>query len=109
VNEKIEGFFDICKERGLTGDQGVLIPETNVKHLMLRQEIRDAVEEGLFSVFPISEIDQGIELLTGIPMGEPDQDGKYPPDTISGKVQARLEKLVKAKDSLDEENSGNDQ
>jgi predicted ATP-dependent protease len=109
VNEKIEGFFDICKERGLTGDQGVLIPETNVKHLMLRHEIRDAVEEGLFSVFPISEIDQGIELLTGIPMGEPDQDGKYPPDTISGKVQARLEKLVKAKDSLDEENSGNDQ
>ncbi len=109
VNEKIEGFFDICKERGLTGDQGVLIPEANVKHLMLNQEIRDAVEQKLFSIYPITEIDQGIELLTGIPMGELDQEGKFPPDTISGKVQARLEKLAETKDTSDEDESGNDQ
>jgi lon-related putative ATP-dependent protease len=93
VNEKIEGFFDICQERGLTGEQGVLIPAANVKHLMLRQDVRQAVAEGDFNVYPIEEIDQGIELLTGLLAGEADESGKYPPDTINGKVQARLEKL----------------
>ncbi|MBE9475006.1 MAG: AAA family ATPase [Chloroflexi bacterium] len=109
VNEKIEGFFDICRERGLTGDQGVLIPSANVKHLMLNLEIRDAVADGLFNIYPISEIDQGIELLTGIPMGQPDQEGKYPPETISGRVQARLEKLAKSKDASGEDETGNGQ
>jgi predicted ATP-dependent protease len=109
VNEKIEGFFDICRERGLTGDQGVLIPSANVKHLMLNLEIRDAVADGLFNIYPISEIDQGIELLTGIPMGQPDQEGKYPPETISGRVQARLEKLAKSKDTSGEDETGNGQ
>ena len=103
VNEKIEGFFDICSERGLSGDQGVLIPAANVKHLMLNQKIRNAVAEGKFNVYAISNIEQGIELLTGIPMGEPDQEGIYPPDTISGKVQQRIEKLAKIKDSSGED------
>ena len=108
VNEKIEGFFDICDERGLTGDQGVLIPAANVKHLMLNQKVRNAVEEGKFNIYAISDIDQGIELLTGIPMGEVDEDGTYPPDTISGKVQQRIEKLAKIKESSSEDGAEKD-
>ncbi len=103
VNEKIEGFFDICVERGLTGDQGVMIPTANVKHLMLNQRVRNAVAEGKFNIYAITSVDQGIELLTGIPMGEIDQDGHYPPDTISGKIQERLEKIAKSKDSGSED------
>ncbi len=103
VNEKIEGFFDICVERGLTGDQGVMIPTANVKHLMLNQRVRNAVAEGKFNIYAITSVDQGIELLTGIPMGEIDQDGLYPPDTISGKIQERLEKIAKSKDSGSED------
>lgn len=94
VNEKIEGFFDICVQRGLTGSQGVLIPSANVKHLMLRKDVRDAVAGGEFNIYPIDDIDQGIELLTGIPAGELNERGAYPPVTINGKVQARLEKLA---------------
>lgn len=94
VNEKIEGFFDICVARGLTGDQGVLIPATNVKHLMLREDVRRAVADGNFKIFPVEHIDQGIELLTGMPAGEPDEEGSYPEGTINGKVQARLKRLA---------------
>ncbi len=78
VNEKIEGFFDLCKARGLTGDQGVLMPEANVKHLMLRQDVVDAVAAGQFAVYPITTVDEGIEVLTGLPAGEPGGDGRYP-------------------------------
>jgi lon-related putative ATP-dependent protease len=94
VNEKIEGFFDICNARGLTGDQGVLIPASNVKHLMLRQDVREAVSAGKFAIFPVETVDQGIELLTGIPAGEQNQDGLYPEGTINGRVQNRLEMLA---------------
>jgi len=69
-DEKIEGFFDICDKRGLTGDQGVLIPKANVKHLMLRQDVIDAVEEGKFHIYPVEHIDEGIEILTGIKTGK---------------------------------------
>jgi lon-related putative ATP-dependent protease len=109
VNEKIEGYFDICQQRGLTGEQGVLIPSANVKHLMLRKDIREAVEAGIFNIYPIEEIDQGIELLTGVPAGQPDQEGKYAQDTINGKVQTRLEKLARKADKNgndEQENSG---
>jgi lon-related putative ATP-dependent protease len=94
VNEKIEGFFDICKARGLNGVQGVLIPESNVKHLMLRQDVVDAVAEGKFHVYPIETIDQGIEVLTGIPAGEADEEGVYPEDTINGMVHAKLSEFA---------------
>ena len=94
VNEKIEGFFDICNARGLTGEQGVLIPISNVKHLMLQQEVIDAVAAGKFHIFPITTIDQGIEVLTGIPAGKADENGKYPDNTVNGRVQARLAKLA---------------
>lgn len=93
VNEKIEGFFDICQARGLTGEQGVLIPVSNVRHLMLRQDVIAAVAAGRFQIYPVENVDQGIELLTGIPAGEPNAEGQYPPDTINGRVQRRLEAL----------------
>lgn len=103
VNEKIEGFFDICKARGLTGEQGVLIPGANVKHLMLRQDVVEAVRAGQYAIYPIDNIDQGIELLTGIPAGEPDEGGKYPAGTLNGRVQARLEELARKRAEFDRE------
>jgi lon-related putative ATP-dependent protease len=94
VNEKIEGFFDLCQATGLTGDQGVLIPESNVKHLMLRQDVVQAVAEGKFSVYAVSTIDQGIELLTGMPAGIRNGKGVFPKDSINGRVEARLVALA---------------
>lgn len=90
VNEKIEGFFDICSARGLTGKQGVLIPQSNVKHLMLRQDVRDAVAEGKFAIYPVETIDEGMEILTGLSAGEPDEDGNFPEGTMNGIVQHKL-------------------
>jgi lon-related putative ATP-dependent protease len=94
ANEKIEGFFEICRARGLTGDQGVLIPASNVENLMLRQDVIDAVEAGEFSIFPVRNIDQGMEILTGIPAGEPDDEGHYSADTVNGRVMARLQEFA---------------
>ncbi len=94
VNEKIEGFFDICKARGLSGKQGVLIPQANVKNLMLRADVVDAVARNMFSVYPINTIDEGIEILTGITAGVVDENGGYPPNSINGRVQARLTRLA---------------
>jgi lon-related putative ATP-dependent protease len=93
VNQKIEGFFDVCKIKGLTGDQGVIIPQSNVKHLMLREDVIDAIEDGEFNIFPVSTIDGGIELLTGVPAGELDDDGEYPEDTIYDAVTQKLKEL----------------
>ncbi|MGI9424143.1 MAG: S16 family serine protease, partial [Hyphomicrobiaceae bacterium] len=90
VNEKIEGFFDVCSARGLTGSQGVLIPESNVQHLMLRPDIIEAVKDGKFRVHSVAHIDQGIEILTGVGAGERDADGKYPSGTIYQLVEERL-------------------
>ena len=95
VNEKIEGFFDLCKARGLTGEQGVLIPASNVKNLMLRQEVVDAVSHGEFHIYPVETIDQGIELLTGLEAGERGADGEYPYGTVNYRVQRRLQEMVK--------------
>jgi len=94
VNEKIEGFFDICRERGLTGDQGVLIPASNVKHLMLRHDVVEAIADEKFHVYPVETIDQGIELLTGLPAGERDEEGNYPEGSINALVQQRLAELA---------------
>jgi predicted ATP-dependent protease len=94
VNEKIEGFFDICKKRGLTGDQGVLIPEANIKHLMLQQDVIDAVGAGKFHIYPVKHIDEGIRILTGIEAGELQEDGTYPEGTINAIVKERLEKMA---------------
>ncbi len=90
VNEKIEGFFDICKADGLSGEQGVMIPASNVKHLMVRRDVIDAVARGQFHIWPVATIDEGIEILTGIPAGARGKDGKFPADSINGRVEAAL-------------------
>ncbi len=94
VNEKIEGFFDICVERGLTGDQGVLIPGANVKHLMLRDEVVDAVKDGRFNIWAVDHIDQGIEVLTGLPAGEMGAGGEYPIGTVNRAVARNLRQFA---------------
>lgn len=103
VNEKIEGFFRICQARGLTGEQGVMIPHTNVVNLMLHEDVITAVSNKNFHIWPIKTIDEGIERLTGLLAGQPDADGNYPEDTIHGKVQARLHHLDKKSDGDEEE------
>jgi predicted ATP-dependent protease len=94
VNEKIEGFFDICRARGLTGEQGVLIPVSNVKYLMLRRDVIQAVEDGQFHIYPVERVDQGIEILTGIPAGERDEEGNYPEGSVNALVEGRLAELA---------------
>ena len=94
VNQKIEGFFDCCRSRGLTGDQGAMIPESNVKDLMLRKDVLAAVREGRFHVYAVGTIDQGIEILTGIAAGEKQADGTYPEESINGRVDRKLAELA---------------
>ena len=100
VNEKIEGFFDICAARGLTGDQGVIIPAANVRHLMLRHDVIAAAASGQFHIHAVTTADQAITLLTGLPAGEADVTGKYPEGTLNQKVAARLNKLANIGKSL---------
>jgi predicted ATP-dependent protease len=90
ANEKIEGFFDICSKRGLTGTQGVAIPKSNVQHLMLRPDVVEACAQGRFTIYGIGTADEGIALLTGQPAGERGADGSFPPGSINAKVEARL-------------------
>lgn len=94
VNEKIEGFFDICKARGLTGEQGVIIPQSNVKHLMLREDVVAACVEGKFRVYAVEDADQAIELLTGLPAGEPDAQGLVPEGSVNYLVATQLAELT---------------
>ena len=95
VNEKIEGFFDVCQKRGLTGEQGVLIPSANVQHLMLRQDVAEAAAARKFRVIPIDTVDQGMELLTGLPSGAADHTGQYPESTLNRRVAVRLAALAR--------------
>jgi len=95
VNEKIEGFFEVCKAKGLTGTQGVLIPHQNVQNLMLRAEIVDAVKAGKFHVYAVKGIDEGIEILTGVEAGSADANGDYPDGTVHGLVDRELRRLAK--------------
>ncbi|MBP5353119.1 MAG: AAA family ATPase [Alphaproteobacteria bacterium] len=90
VNEKIEGFFDVCVHSGLTGKQGVIIPRTNVDNLMLRSDIVQAVEEGKFTIYAIDTVDDGIEILTGKKAGKPNVKGEYPRGTVNRMVQESL-------------------
>jgi predicted ATP-dependent protease len=93
VNDKIEGFFDVCARRGLTADQGVLIPASNTQHLMLRQDVVEAVAAGKFHVYPVETVDQGIELLTGLKAGELGEDDSYPEGSLNRRVADRLEQF----------------
>lgn len=95
VNEKIEGFFEVCKYNGLTGNQGVIIPRTNVVNLMLREDVVEAVENGQFSIYAIDNVDDGIELLTGVPAGKADKRGRFPRATVNFLVQQSLEEYYR--------------
>ena len=94
VNQKIEGFFDVCKEKGLTGTQGVLIPRANVKNLMLKKDVTDAVKKGKFHVYQVATVEEGIEILTGVPAGYPDEEGLYPEGTVYHGAQEKLKKYL---------------
>ncbi len=95
VNEKIEGFFDVCKAKGLTGKQGVIIPHLNVDDLMLRKDVVEAVREGKFHIYPVKTIDEGIEILTGVEAGEQMPDGKFKEGTVNDLVDRKLRELGK--------------
>jgi lon-related putative ATP-dependent protease len=103
VNHKIEGFFHCCKAAGLTGSQGVMIPDSNVKDLMLRKDVLDAVKAGQFHIYSVKTIDQGIEILTGMPAGEQKPDGSYPEGTINQLVNKKLEELARGLKEFGEE------
>ncbi|WFE68459.1 AAA family ATPase [Thiomicrospira sp. R3] len=91
VNEKIEGFYKICSARGLTGHQGVVIPEANTRHLMLNQEVRDAVEKGVFHIYAISHVDEGLALFGDMPVGEPNENGDFPSGSFNARIMQALE------------------
>jgi len=95
VNEKIEGFFDVCRIKGLTGTQGVMMPDSNVEDLMLREDILDAVSAGKFHIWPVAKIEQGIEILTGTMAGQKNADGKYDPGTVFALMDDRLRDMAK--------------
>ncbi|MCD8036533.1 MAG: AAA family ATPase [Clostridiales bacterium] len=98
VTYKIEGYFDLCKRRGLTGKQGVVIPVSNVKDLVLKDEVIEAVKDGMFHIYPISTIDEGIELLLGTEAGVMDENGEYPENSVHGKVMAKLREFNEAEE-----------
>ena len=107
VNEKIEGFFDICAGRGLSGSEGVLIPASSVQHLMLRRDVVEACEAGRFAVYPVRGIDEGIAILTGRVAGERGTDGLYPAGSINRAVEDRLRRFAELRREADgRENAG---
>ncbi|MEM3056555.1 MAG: Lon-insertion domain-containing protein, partial [Candidatus Bathyarchaeia archaeon] len=96
VNEKVEGFYQVCKAKGLNGRHGVVIPESNVQNLVLREEVVDAIRRGMFHIYPVRTIDEGIEILTGLKAGERRPDGSFEEGTINYLVQKRLEEMAEA-------------
>ncbi|HEU4383499.1 MAG TPA: ATP-binding protein [Anaeromyxobacteraceae bacterium] len=94
ANEKVEGFFDVCRSRGLDGSQGVILPASNVKHLMLRDDVVEAVRGGRFHLWAVDHVDQGIEILTGVPAGERGPDGRWPEGTVNARVAARVAEMA---------------
>jgi len=105
VNEKIEGFFAVCKNRGLTGDQGVIIPQINVKNLMLKKEVVDAAKEGKFRIYSVKTVNEALEIMTGLPAGERRTDWTYPEGTVNFLVDKRLREMskkLKADDKTEE-------
>ncbi len=94
VNEKLEGFFEVCKAKGLMSGNGAMIPASNVQNLMLKEEVVQAAEAGTFVIYPARTIDEGIEFLTGVPAGERQADGSYPEGTVNYLVDKRLRELA---------------
>ena len=96
VNYKIEGFYAVCKAKGISGDQGVIIPKLNERNLMLNDEVVQAVESGRFHIWSVVDVDQGIEILTGVPAGKPAEDGSYPEGSVNFLVDQRLKEMVES-------------
>ncbi|NLK72341.1 MAG: ATP-dependent protease, partial [Clostridiales bacterium] len=94
VNEKIEGFYKVCKIKGLNGKHGVIIPHQNVKNLMLNDEVIEAVKEGKFTIYAVKNVDEGVEILTGIPAGTIGDNDKYPKGSIHALVDEKLRKYA---------------
>src|SRR5690625_6979598 len=108
VNEKVEGFYEVCKNKGLTGEQGVMIPHQNVKNLMLNDEVISAVEAGKFHIYAVKTIEEGIEILTGARAGTKDESGTYTENSIFKKVADKLDEYVnRAKKENNESNNDN--
>ncbi len=94
ATQKVEGFYDICKAKGLTGEQGVIIPASNVRNLMLRQDVLEAIRDGQFHIYAVETVDQGLSILTGLDAGERQEDGTYPEGTINDHVTRRLQEMA---------------
>ncbi|GAB6183067.1 Lon protease family protein [Thermodesulfovibrio hydrogeniphilus] len=112
INEKIEGFFELCKIRGLDGSHGVIIPKRNIKHLMLKEEIQRAIDEGKFHIYAIENAEEGLEILTDMKAGELQPDGTYPEGTINYLVMKKLEEMaemLKRKEDKEKENEKKNQ
>lgn len=105
VNEKIEGFFDLCRARGLDGTQGVVIPQASVRHLMLREDVVAAAAAGQFHIYPVSTVDEAMTVLTGVPAGEPDGKGVIPKGTLNHKVAAVLADMTAARHAWSDDDS----
>lgn len=101
VTEKIEGFFELCKLRGLNGEHGVIIPHQNIKNLVLNDEVVEACKEGKFNVYAVKDIDEGIEILTGKKAGTKNENGKYPAGTINHLVYEKLKKFSKTASNVE--------
>lgn len=106
VNEKIEGFFDVCQALGLTGEQGVIIPASNVENLMLKAEVRQAVQAGKFHIWAVSTVEEGIEILSGLPAGVRREDGRYDENTLFARVDARLRQMAEQIESFSRSANG---
>lgn len=106
VNQKVEGFFEVCKEKGLTGKQGVIIPKANTKNLMVKREVIQAVKQKKFHIYPVATVEQGIEILTGVPAGKPDKDGNYPQGSVYGAVQRKLKRYLESFQKIKKEFGG---
>jgi predicted ATP-dependent protease len=101
VNEKIEGFFDVCRIKGLSGTQGVMIPAANVEDLMLREDILDAVAAGKFHIWPVAKVEEGIEILTGASAGYCNGDGTFVTETVFARVNERLTEMARRMKEFD--------
>ena len=109
VNEKIEGFFEVCREAGLTGQQGVIIPSRNLQNLMLREDVVEAVGDGQFHIYAVDTVEEGIELLTGVPAGERDEEGAFPEDSVFGRADTRLREMAQVMKEYGGSDEGEDQ
>ncbi len=108
VNQKIEGFYEVCKAKGLNGKQGVIIPVQNIKDLMLKNEVIDAVKDKKFSIYPIKTIDEGIEILTGVEAGKRDKDEKFPEETVYYRVEKKLNEMYEKSKKAEKKSGKND-